>query len=116
MRRKTGIVIEGILASFPDEPPDAVSVRARVQRYVNECGCSTGGIFLVLAAVAVLIALIVTDSWRLPVLLGSMLTIVTASIVGKMTGIAIAALRLHRLRRRLCRRVLALGGTDVHVH
>ena len=116
MRRKTGIAIEGILASFPDEPPDAVLVRAHVRRYVNECGCAAGGIFLVLAAVAVLITLIVTDSWRLPLLLGSTLAIVAASIVGKMTGIAIAALRLHSLRRRLRRRVLALGVTDVHVH
>jgi hypothetical protein len=116
MRRKTGIVIEGILASFPDEPPDAVSVRVRVHRYVNECGCSAGGIFLVLAAVAVLVALTVTDSWRLPVLLLSMFAIATASIVGKMTGIAIASLRLHRLRRGLQRRILSLGITDVHVH
>ena len=116
MRRETAMAIEKLLARFPGEPPDAVSVRARVQRYVNECGCAAGGIFLVVAVPAALAALIVTGSWRLPVALWSLFAVGAAPVAGKLTGIAVAMLRLQLLRRRLQRRVLALEVTDVHLH
>ena len=86
MRRETAVAIDWLLASFPQEPPDADSVRARAERYVNECGCAAGGIFLIMAALAALVALIISDSWRLPVVLWSLFAVVAASIVGTAAG------------------------------
>ena len=116
MRDKTAQVIERLLASFPREPPDANAIRARTERYVNECGCAAGGSFLILAALAALVAVLVSHSWRLPVALSCLAVIVAASIVGKMIGIVIAMVRLQLLRRRLHRRIMAMGVPDVHLH
>ena len=116
MRHKTALAIERLLASFPREPPDANTIRARTERYVNECGCAAGGSFLILAALAALVAVIVSHSWRIPVVLWCLAAIVAASIVGKLIGIAIATVRLQLLRRRLHRRIMAMEVTDVHLH
>jgi hypothetical protein len=116
MRRKAAVAIERLLRSFPSEPADAIAIRARVQQYVNECGCATGGIFLIVAGIASPAVLVATRSWHPPSVLWSLFCIAAASIAGKLTGILVALLRLRLLRRRLHRRVLALGVTDVHVH
>lgn len=116
MRRETALAVERLLASFPHELPDADTIRARAERYVNECGCAAGGSFFILAALAALGAIIVSHSWRLPVVLWCLVAIVAASIAGKLMGIAIAVVRLQLLRRRLHRRFLAVEVTDVHMH
>ena len=116
MRRETAFAIEGLLARFPHEPPDADSVRVRANRYVDECGCTAGGICLIIAAIAAPVALFISHSWSLPTILWFPIAVVTAPIVGKLTGIAFAILRLQLLRRRLQRRVLAVEVADVHLH
>jgi hypothetical protein len=116
MRRETAVEIGRLLASFPHEPPDADSVRARADRYVDECGCAAGGIFLIIVALATPVALFVSHSWSLPAILWFLFAVVTAPMVGKLTGIAFAILRLQSLRRQLQRRVLAVEVANVHLH
>lgn len=116
MRRETALAIERLLASFPHEPPDADSVRVRANRYVDECGCAAGGICLIIVVIAVPVALFASHSWSLPTILWFPFAVVTAPVVGKLTGIAFAVLKLQSLRRQLQRRVLAVEVADVHLH
>ena len=74
--------------------------RRRASKYFNECGCSLGGFFLMLALAGSLFYWIFFDPAFLPSVKGIVL-IVAATLLGKFTGIGIGRIKLLILFRKL---------------
>jgi hypothetical protein len=102
---KTKNLLEGLLHSFPEERETLLRHVDRAKAYKNECGCSMSGAFLV-GSLGFLILygflfsaldgrhLVTNALWGTAFVFG-------AGIVGKLTGIGIARLRLALLYRHL---------------
>lgn len=110
VRRVAAAEIDRLLAWFEDEDPDVVDLRDRARRYATECGCSTGGVFLVVAALAAPVVLTLEDAWNPVTVLWSLLVVAGASLAGKASGMVVATARLQLLRRSLERRTPLVGG------
>jgi hypothetical protein len=115
MRRAVAAAVDTLLDSFSDQDPDVARFHARAQRYASECGCASGGAFLIGAAVAAPIVLTFTAAWTPVAVLWSLLGVLVASLIGKLTGIAVATAQLHLLRRNVRHRT-RMGVSHVHLH
>jgi len=110
MRHATAADVDRLLRSFPDEDPEVALLRTRTHSYATECGCSTGGAFLVLAVIAAPVALTLEDAWAPLTVLWSLMLVVSASLAGKAAGVAVATVRLQLLRHSLRHQPSVLGG------
>lgn len=98
-------ILERLLRSFPEERESLRPYVDRANSYSNECGCSMGGAFL-----AGSLALVILNGFFFNALGKANLTtdvvlgtafVFGAGIVGKLTGIGIARIRLAMLYRHL---------------
>ena len=86
-------------------------------RYNRECGCSLGGVFMVVAFLAAISYIVVTADFSIGAAGTGIAVVLVASLLGKALGLAVASVRLEMLRRSLSRRVRRLPGDDhVYVH
>ncbi len=106
--------LERLLHSFPEERESLRPYVDRAKAYSNECGCSMGGAFMVGSlGLLILYGLLFNGFGR-----GNLLTdalwgtafVFGAGIVGKLTGIGIARIRLAMLYRHLRIRYHMEGG------
>lgn len=115
MRRTAAAAVDTLLDSFSDQDPDVARIRARAQRYASACGCASGGAFLIGAALAAPIVLTLAGAWTPVAVLSSLLGVLVASLVGKLTGIAVATTQLHLLRRNVRHRTRT-GVSGVYLY
>ena len=100
-------------AAFPAERESLRAYVDRAKSYRNECGCATGGMFVV-AAIALLIFYgfvyrgFSVEHWLLDSV-SAVACLFAAAIVGKMFGIGLARVRLMLLGRELRNRYQARG-------
>ncbi len=106
--------LEGLLHSFPEERESLRPYVDRAKAYSNECGCSMGGAFLLGSlGLLILYCFLFNGFGR-----GNLLTdalwgtafVFSAGIVGKLTGIGIARIRLALLYRHLVVKYQMKGG------
>jgi hypothetical protein len=97
--------IDEYLRSSPDGHPvdDAAAerFRSRAGVLVNECGCATGGAFLVATAVAAAAYLFIFGHLTATAVAIAAAVTFASAIVGKAVGIGAAGARLLMLRRQL---------------
>lgn len=86
---------------------DEARLRSRIASLASECGCAMGGIFLVASAAGAAAYVLATGRPGLGSGLAALGVVGASSAAGKLTGIAIARLRLLRLRRLLEARLAA---------
>lgn len=112
MRRAAAADVDRLLCSFADsdEDPEIADLRNRAHSYATECGCSSGGAFLVLAAIVAPVVLSLEDAWAPLTVLWSLMLVAGASLAGKAAGIAVATAKLQLLRRSVQHRPAVLGG------
>ncbi|HYN82277.1 MAG TPA: hypothetical protein VES88_12300 [Gemmatimonadaceae bacterium] len=98
--------LERLLKSFPAERENLRPYVDRAKAYHNECGCSTGGAFMVVS-LGLVITRFVIDGIRkgevLVDLFWGTLFVFSASLIGKLIGIGVARIRLALLYRHLHR-------------
>ncbi len=97
-------VLDRLLRSLPDERHRLLPYVRRAEAYRTECGCRMGGVFLAAALGFCVFTLMLRGfptAHLAGVLLRGLALIFGAGIAGKLTGIALARLRLALLYRRL---------------
>jgi hypothetical protein len=97
--------VDAAIARMSWDDGEKSRVRARARRHYHACGCALSGAFLVLATLAFLASLVLSNrfSWSL-VPLGAV-GVFGAGLVGKAIGIGWARARLVLLHRSLVRRI-----------
>lgn len=97
--------LEQLLHSIPEDRDTLRPYFERAKSYSNECGCSMSAAFLAVSFGLLILYGFVSDGFGganlLTVVLASSAFVFTASVIGKLTGIGIARLRLALLYRRL---------------
>ena len=92
------------------------SWQTQLNNYKNDCGCSTGAIFLS-ATLVVVVAIVIVTAFNSPVTstikigLAGIPVLLFSALVGKMLGLIIAHLKFKRACAKLLER---LKGTAVH--
>jgi VIT1/CCC1 family predicted Fe2+/Mn2+ transporter len=100
----------------PDADPGKATTRAEISRLGHACGCATGAAFLIGATVLVAAYAALSGERGARFVLLGVLFVLTASMVGKLTGVLVAVARLAAIRRRLSRHVVRAGsGTHTTV-
>jgi len=79
--------------------------REKIFKYRHECGCSTGGVFLVTAFILSVGYFVIMRRWSIPAILAALGFIFVSAIIGKFTGIGIARIKLLLLIRSLREKV-----------
>jgi multisubunit Na+/H+ antiporter MnhG subunit len=111
LRRRTGRAaradtVRALLAHA--DPVDRMRLQARLERAAAACGCTTGGVALLVAGVAVVAWWVLArdGEWILWAEAGvALLLVIAAAVIGKLLGLATADVWLWTTRRRLERRV-----------
>ncbi|MGH7497792.1 MAG: hypothetical protein ACREL3_02960 [Gemmatimonadales bacterium] len=102
---KARSTLEHLLHSFPEERENLRPYVDRAKAFSNECGCSMGGAFMVGALGLVVVYGVLFDGFaghsRLTDLLGGAVLVCSAGIIGKLTGVGVARIRLALLYRDL---------------
>ena len=111
--------IDALAQRLPHDDPRRGELRARIAALANDCGCTSGGIFLVAATVVVIgwfVAGNAVGAGEIGLAIGFVLV---ASFIGKGIGLAIARIRLlwlgHVLALQL-RGASAPEASDVQLH
>jgi hypothetical protein len=95
---------------LPDTDLDKATWRARVARLGGECGCAAGGASLVGAVVVAVVHALRAGDPGFALLVASVAFVFAASLVGKLAGVTVAAIRLLKLRRRIASRLLTTAN------
>lgn len=108
--------IDALLARLPADDPERATLQSRAAAYSTDCGCKVGATFmagaLVLAAVYLAFAGLGLETCGI-----GLAFVFVATMVGKLTGLLVASLRLAFLRRSLSRRLRSERySAYVHVH
>lgn len=108
--------VDALAVGLPDSDPRKADFRSRIAALSNECGCTMGGVFLVVAA-AVVIAFFIATSW-LSVATGLLGCgfVLAMSLLGKVVGLFVVRVRLVAMRRTVERRLCEGGVRYVDVH
>jgi hypothetical protein len=93
--------IDRLLAKVPPDDPAKAMFQARARAYSRECGCKLGGIFLAVSWVLGLAYFAARGELGLRTGIASFIFAVFASVLGKLTGLLLASVRLALLRRSL---------------
>jgi VIT1/CCC1 family predicted Fe2+/Mn2+ transporter len=114
--RPTSAVIDDLLARLPDGP-ERRALQARARAYAGDCGCTTGGAFLVGAVPLALLYVLFTGNHSGVTIIAALVSVIIAGIVGKAFGLALASLKMAMLRWSVSRQLqTGKGDTHVHVH
>jgi hypothetical protein len=103
-------------AQRPERDPGIAELRSRVASLASDCGCSMGGIFLAAALTGAAIYFLIAGGLGLSSGLLALAFVFAASVIGKLVGLAVARIRMLRLRRMLAARLASLEGSHVHLH
>ena len=96
-----------LAARLPDTAPDKAAIRAKIARLAGECGCAMGGVFLIAASVIAATYSVAVSEPSIRLLLLSAPFVFVGALLGKLTGVMLAVVRLTVLRRRLAARLVA---------
>jgi len=107
-RGRTAIAIEALLENLPEDDAEKAVLTARARVYAQECGCAMGGSFLAAALAMTLIYVVITRDLSVRTCIASIALIFVASVLGKVTGIWLAWVKLVLLRRSLARRQVGM--------
>jgi hypothetical protein len=103
--KKITFKIENMLNSFPNDREEILQYVDRAKKYSSECGCSLGAKFLIASIGIFIFYFFHSNDFGIANLLKEILLgilfIFTSSIVGKLTGIGIARMRLALLSKYL---------------
>jgi VIT1/CCC1 family predicted Fe2+/Mn2+ transporter len=106
--------IDALLARLPANDPERATLQARAVAYSKDCGCTMGAAFfagaLLLAVTYLAVAGLELSSCGIAVAF-----VFLATVVGKLTGLLVASLKLTFLRRSLSGR-LRSERYSAHVH
>ena len=106
--------LERLLHSIPEERDTLRPYFERAKSYSTDCGCSMSAAFLAVSFGLLIIYGFVSDGFRganlLTVVLASTGFVFTSGVVGKLTGIGIARLRLALMYRQLSAKYRSAGG------
>jgi hypothetical protein len=107
-------LLEWLWETFPAEREHLRPYVERAKAHKNECGCTMGGMFLIVAVVVfaldtLLVGIIGGGSSLRTALYGSAF-VLGSSLVGKAVGMGVARLRLLLLYRKLRIQYAVLGG------
>jgi hypothetical protein len=98
-------ILDNLLSSLPDRRDELLPYVADVKKYSSECGCSLGGKFLIASAALWALRWILfiphSPANLFKQLVLGILFIFCSSILGKLTGITVAKIRLALLYRHL---------------
>lgn len=94
-----------LAARLPDTVPDKAETRARIARLASECGCSSGGAFLVAALVVASAYGSTVGEPGVRLVLLSVGFVLVSALVGKLAGVTVAVVRLTAIRRTLSARL-----------
>ena len=111
------LAIDAMLASLPSDDRERARLLARAVKYNRECGCALGGFSLVAALLLASTYLAVSGDLSLRTAAASVLFVLAAALLGKVTGLLLASVRLALLRWSLTRMVQLprrVGHVDVH--
>jgi hypothetical protein len=102
---RTALALEELLRTRPDQRDRLLPFVDRAKRYNGECGCRMAAIFM-LASIGLALVYVIavrphSDSHTRGTIVGALAFCFLASIVGKLTGIILARVRLLLLYRRV---------------
>lgn len=95
---------------------EVAALRARLASLAGECGCTMGGVFLVIALAAAVMYFLVRGGLGMQSGLAALGLVFLASVIGKLVGLGAARIRMIRLRRILTARLETMEAHRVHVH
>lgn len=113
---RTSAAIGELATQLGLDPSERAEVHARMDRYNRDCGCALGGVFTVAALLTVVVYIAVTAAFAIGVIGAGIAFVFASSLLGKVLGLAVAAVRLGLLRRSLSRRARLRGESHVYVH
>lgn len=112
-----------ILLCVPGLAVDKSSVwESRLNAALKECGCSLGAKFMCAALAGSIIGQSLNSSWSVPhwpgFLFRSLLAVLAASVMGKLSGLALAKRRLQTIEKQIreFESRLPRGYSDVNLH
>lgn len=97
-----------------DTDPGKATTRATIARLGSECGCAMGGVFLVGASLLVAAYAVVFGEFGGRLVVLGIAFVLVASMLGKLTGVLTAVVRLALIRRRLLDHLRAVGDPTPH--
>jgi small-conductance mechanosensitive channel len=115
-RLRTAVLVDDLLARVPADDPEKVALVARARAHSRDCGCAMGGVFLGVALLLALGYVAATVDLSLRTALASSIFVLLATVVGKLTGLLVAWVRLALLRRSLTRKLRRTASGHVYVH
>jgi hypothetical protein len=115
-RARTAAAIAGLLDEMAADDPQRAVLEARASRYVGECGCKLGSVFLAVASIVVPVLIGFRGDVSVGVVVVGVLAVFASSVVGKVLGLLIALVRLMFLHASLSRRVGVARAGYVELH
>ena len=103
--KRTARQADALARRLPDTDPDKAAVRVRISRLGTECGCSSGGAFLIAAGLSFAAYAILFGELSVRLVVLGVVFVFVSSMLGKLAGILSAVARLAVLRRRLAGRI-----------
>jgi hypothetical protein len=109
--------VDGLLAQLPSDDPERGALEARASKYGRACGCSSGALFLLSSVLLVAAYFAAGGGVGMSSAAAALVFVVVATLVGKLAGLSLAALRLSLLGRSIGRRLRQQRRLErVHVH
>ena len=115
-RSRTSLLVDDLLARVPAGDPEKVALEARARAHRRDCGCAMGGAFLGVALLLMLAYVAATVDLSIRTALASATFVLLATLLGKLTGLALAWARLALLQRSLARKLQRATSDHVYVH
>ncbi len=100
--------VEALLRRLPDGDSYKATAQKRAAALDQECGCPTGGAFLIAAAVLAAGYLLLNQQVTIGTLLAAVGFAFAAAFAGKLIGMAVARIRMRVLHREVAVRIAKL--------
>lgn len=108
--------IDALAVRLPDSDPWKTRARSTIAALGEDCGCSMGGAFFGVAAVAAIAVLLASGMPGAGALLLAIAAVIGAGFVGKLVGLGVARARLIWLGRSIRSRIASVETAHVHVY
>lgn len=115
-RSRTAHRIDDLLARVPADDPEKAALEARARAHSRDCGCAMSGAFLGVALLLTLVYVAATVDLSIRTALASAMFVLLATLLGKLTGLLLAWVKLAVLHRSLSRKLLRTTSGHVYVH
>jgi multidrug efflux pump subunit AcrB len=102
-KSRTVTSVDALIARIPADDPAYAQARDRARSFAQDCGCSMGATFMAVAMAVAIVRWIIVPSFEPAGALYALGSVVTAAVVGKAVGLALARVRLSLLQRSLAR-------------